>query len=164
MAKKIVKTPAGERITVNAPDDADDDDVLEFVENHLRAREQAKEKKHIMGMLDAQNSSIDKIEAVLEKLAARIEKVGNRELPQPNIKINPEVKVVSDPAIAAAILEMRKQQEETTKAILEGLRSMGESWVKVKHEPGAMPSFEIVHETDRHSPKFGRIVKVVPRQ
>jgi hypothetical protein len=71
---------------------------------------------------------------------------------------------VTDPAIAAAMNEMRKLHEETSKTMMEAIVRMGESWAKVSHTSGELPSFDIVHETDRHSPKYGRIVKVVPRQ
>jgi hypothetical protein len=168
--KKIIRAPDGRKLTVNAPDDASDDDVLEFAKGKMKAEDQAKERQKLVTMIEAQNKEIDTLRddvlgmaKLVLKLTDRIDKVALRETPAPIINVKPEIKVapanveksappvvqvMPDPAAASALVEIRSLIEKF---------KMPE--MPASHQPGKL-SFDIEHDMDRHSPRYGRIKRV----
>lgn len=170
--KRTVKLPNGKTLTVNAPDDAEDDDVINFVRAKLDRDEREKDRQLLVDMIDSQNKEINNLREELVdfsksilKLTDRIQLIADRELPAPVINVTPSMKmpeikvmpaaveqskpaivnVTTDPAITLAITEMRKTLEKTVKAPEKNNKNM---------------TFEIEHDMDRHSPRFGRIKRV----
>ena len=184
MANKTVRLPNGEKLSVSAPDDADDDEVLEFVQNKLQEQERAKERKSLVDMIEAQKSGVELLRKdvmnmakLVVKLTERINHIDQRKMPDVNVaaptvqvaaplvKINPEVRVIADPGMAAAMMDMHKAHDETMKAVTAALGKLSAMPAPEQHHEveSKIVAYDIEHETDRHSPRFGRITRVVPQ-
>ncbi|MFZ2540156.1 MAG: hypothetical protein WAW75_00115, partial [Gallionella sp.] len=178
-AKRTVHAPDGSKLSVNAPDDASDDEVLEFVQNKLQEQERAKERKSLVTMIEAQKSGVELLRKdvmnmakLVVKLTERINHIDQRKMPEPvvnvaapSVKINPEVRVIADPGMAAAMMDMHKAHDETMKAVTAALDKLSAMPAPEQHHEveSKIVAYDIEHETDRHSPRFGRIKRVVPQ-
>ncbi|MFZ2541116.1 MAG: hypothetical protein WAW75_05000, partial [Gallionella sp.] len=71
-------------------------------------------------------------------------------------------RVIADPGMAAAMMDMHKAHDETMKAVTAALGKLS-AMPEQHHEESKVVAYDIEHETDRHSPRFGRITRVVPQ-
>ena len=145
MARRVVTLPDGRKIRVIAPDDADDEEVFAFALHTLiieGAKSDERHEKAIAELLDR----IKHIEAAVNQKG--------REAPV--LRVNPEVKVITDPAVAAAIRGAQESADTNAQLMREAVQSIDQG----KAKP-AKWTFDVVHETDTHSPRFGRMKRVI---
>ena len=175
MAKKKVTTPGGDELDIDAPDDASDEEVVEFAQQHLQAKQHEKQRKELLGMIDAQNKAIDilrddvlNMAKLVLKHTDRIDKIYQRAIPAPVVKVDapivkvsPELRVIADPGIAAALHEMHQSHEESMNSMMEIISKLA-SPVVPESPAKEITAFRVEHETDRHSPQYGRVTRVIP--
>ncbi|MFZ2540708.1 MAG: hypothetical protein WAW75_02920, partial [Gallionella sp.] len=66
--------------------------------------------------------------------------------------------------MAAAMMDMHKAHDETMRAVTDALGKLSAIPAPEQHrEESKIVAFDIEHETDRHSPRYGRIKRVVPQ-
>lgn len=166
MIKHTVTLPDGEKIKVSAPEDADDEEIFAFALHSIILRETKLRKdqdaviQSLVAGLEGATSRLDDAEKkvkALEGLAAN-KPQPQRQAPAPVVNVTPELKVVTDPGIAAAIAESGKTADNTARLMLQALDKVG------KQGPAAKPVpyvFEIEHDMDQRSPRFGRMKRVI---
>jgi hypothetical protein len=166
MRNHTVTLPDGRKVKVQAPEESDDVSILIYALHAIILEETKAREKH--------DQEIERLQADVSEMLAEFRKITDWALKKqgekpvtaplaPTVKISPEIKVISDPAITKAINESRQAAKDNAEMIFNALSKLGTA-ASSKVDPAASPvewSLDIVHETDTHSPRFGRMKRVI---
>ena len=178
MSTHVVTLPDGRKVKVQAPADADEEAILSFALHTLILGEtKAREKQD--QEIEKWRADVREVLAEFREISSRLDRIESwvsrkqdekapvmQAAPAPVVKINPEVKVISDPSVAKAIAESRQGAQDNAEMIRDALSKITVAPSKADQQPAPSPVewiFDVQHETDTHSPRFGRMKRVIAR-